>query len=52
MQIETKRKDLEGIEPPKSFRNAEGSVPYDNNINNNLSCLHSKKGPLPRTLSV
>ena len=28
MQIVTIRNDLEGIEPPKSFRNAEDSVPY------------------------
>ena len=28
MQIVTKENDLEGIEPPKSFRNAEDSVPY------------------------
>ena len=28
MQIVTIRNDLEGIEPAKSFRNAEDSVPY------------------------
>ena len=28
MQIVTIGNDLEGIEPPKSFRNAEDSVPY------------------------
>ena len=36
MQIVTKGNDLEGIEPSKSFRNAEDSVPYDNNVNNNF----------------
>ena len=29
MQIVTIGNDLVGIEPPKSFRNAEDSVPYD-----------------------
>ena len=28
MQIVTEGNDLEGIEPSKSFRNAEDSVPY------------------------
>ena len=50
MQIVTIGNDLVGIEPPKSFRNAEDSVPYGALRESDKLKFEKKKGVLLHAL--